>query len=203
MDTPKPLGRGLSGFIEAPSQRSSFSCLCSSRRSLRREFCWAPSPPARSAARNRSALTNRRSSPRSAQPRFSVERLLRHRQAGWPRRRQHQHRLHSQDTASRRRRGLPNQPNQPNQNQPDGDDDGGSGDNNDMQDFLNRFFGGGGNGGQAPPRWASARPSAPASSLTRAATSSPTTTSSTRPTTSTSSSPPTPPTKPIRAVPQP
>jgi serine protease Do len=48
-------------------------------------------------------------------------------------------------TPHRGRRSLPNQ------NQPDGDDDGGgSGDNNDMQDFLNRFFGGGGNGGQIP-----------------------------------------------------
>ena len=46
-------------------------------------------------------------------------------------------------TPHRGRRNLPNP------NQPDGDDDG-SGDNNDMQDFLNRFFGGGGNGGQMP-----------------------------------------------------
>ena len=47
-------------------------------------------------------------------------------------------------TPHRGRRNLPNP------NQPDGDDDGSGGDNNDMQDFLNRFFGGGGNGGQMP-----------------------------------------------------
>src|SRR6185437_13772607 len=45
----------------------------------------------------------------------------------------------------RNRRALPN-PNQP--NQPDGGDD--DDQNNDMQDFLNRFFGGNGGGGQLP-----------------------------------------------------
>ena len=44
----------------------------------------------------------------------------------------------------RNRRALPN----PNQPQPDGGDD--DDQNNDMQDFLNRFFGGNGGGGQLP-----------------------------------------------------